>query len=99
MRWITYYEDVRINGVIDVVVHKDKETATKYFVRHYRDYFEINPKYIQVELPARYGFPFRAYHGVSLKTFKNRMIKQFNITEEEFYEELETCQGGKNARK
>lgn len=31
MRWVTYYEDVMMNGkVADIVIHKDKELATKY---------------------------------------------------------------------
>lgn len=44
MRWVTYYEDVMMDGkVADIVVHKDKESATKYFKSHCRDYFQLNP--------------------------------------------------------
>lgn len=88
MRWITYYEG--LHGVTNVVVHKDKESATKYFKAHYKSYFELNSN-VQVKLPMRYGFPFRAYYGVSLLTFKRSMMKRFNMTEKEFNEELKKC--------
>ena len=32
MRWVTYYEDLMMSGkVSDVVIHKDKESATEFF--------------------------------------------------------------------
>ena len=68
MRWVTYFEDAMImdGKVADIVVHKDKESSTKYFKAHYRDYFQLNSKRIEVKLPMRYGFPFCAFYGVSL---------------------------------
>ena len=90
MRWVTYYEDVMImdGKVADIVIHKDKESATRYFKTHYRDYFQINPKYIEIKLPMRYGFPFRAFYGVSLLKFKRRMMERFDIDEKEFNKQL-----------
>ena len=67
-KWVTFYEDI-FNGVSDVEIHKDKETATKYFQTHYRQYFQLSSK-IKVELPMTYGFPFRRYYGTSLTKFK-----------------------------
>ena len=72
----------------DVVIHKDKESATKYFKAHYRNYFQLNPKYIEVKLPMRYRFPFRAFYGVSLLEFKRRMMERFKIDEKEFNRQL-----------
>lgn len=59
MRWVTYFEDAMVmdGKVADIVVHKDKESATKYFKAHYKDYFLFNPNRIEVKLPMRYGFP------------------------------------------
>jgi hypothetical protein len=89
MRWVTYYENVMMGGkVSDVVIHKDKESATRYFKTHYRDYFQLNPKHIEVKLPMHYGFPFRGFYGVSLLTFKRRMMERFNIDEKEFNKQL-----------
>lgn len=85
MRWVTYYEDLMMNGkVADIVIHKDKESATEFFRAHYRDYFQINPKHIKVKLPMSYGFVFRSFSGVSLLTFKRRMMERFKIDEKEF---------------
>jgi len=89
MRWVTYYESV--HSVTDVVVHKDKESATKWFKAHCKNYFKLNPKKIKVELPMRYGFPFRAYYGVSLLSFKRRMMERFDMTEKEFAAQLKEC--------
>ena len=89
MRWVTYYEDVMFaSKVADITIHKDKESATEFFKAHYRDYFQVNPKHIKVKLPMRYGFPFRAFYGVSLLTFKRRMMERFNIDEKEFNKQL-----------
>lgn len=88
MRWVTYYEN--LYNVSGVVVHKDRESATKYFKTHYKSYFQLN-RNVQVKLPMRYGFPFRAYCGESLLSFKRRMMKKFNMTEKEFAEELKEC--------
>lgn len=89
MRWVTYYEDIMMDGkVADIDIHKDKESATRFFKAHYRDYFQLNPKHIEVKLPMRYGFPFRAFYGVSLLTFKRRMMERFKIDEKEFNRQL-----------
>ena len=89
MRWVTYYEDVMMGGkVADIVIHKDKDAATQYFKAHFRDYFQLNPKSIKVKLPMSYGMVFRSFKGVSLLTFKRRMMEQFDIDEKEFNRQL-----------
>ncbi len=90
MRWVTYYENAMLMGgkVADVVIHKDKESATRYFKAHYRDYFQLNPKYIEVKLPMSYGVAFRSFNGVSLLTFKRKMMNRFKLDEKEFNEQL-----------
>ena len=89
MRWVTYYEDIRMNGkVADIVIHKDKESATRYFKAHYRDYFQLNPKYVKVKLPMSYGFVFRSFNGVSLLTFKRKIMNRFKLDEKEFNKQL-----------
>ena len=44
----------------------------------------VFPKKLDFKLPMRYGFPFRAFHGVSLLTFKRGMMERFGIDEKEF---------------
>ena len=90
MRWVTYYENVMTGDgkVADLVIHKDKESATEFFRAHYRDYFQINPKHIKVKLPMSYGFVFRSFNGVSLLTFKRRMMSRLGIDEKEFNRQL-----------
>ncbi len=89
MRWVTYYENIMMGDkVADIVIHKDKESATRYFKEHYRDYFQLNHKYINVKPPMRYGFPSRAFYGVSLLTFKRGMMERFDIDEKEFNKQL-----------
>ena len=89
MRWATYYENVMMGGkVADIVIHKDKESATKYFKAHYRDYFQLNHNNIKIKLPMSYGFAFRSFNGVSLSTFKRKMMNRFKLDEKEFNEQL-----------
>lgn len=90
---------IGLGGMDDeTVIHKDKESATKYFKAHYRDYFQLNPKYIEVKLPMRYGFPFRAFYGVSLLKFKRGMMERFKIDEKEFNRQLKELGRGEDGR-
>ena len=73
MKWVTYYDSI-LGGVQDVTVHKDRETATQYFKRHYKDYFEVNTPF-NVRLPCKYGFYHRAFYGVSKKAFEKMFGK------------------------
>lgn len=99
MRWVTYYEDVMMGGkVADIVIHKDKNAATRYFKTHYKDYFQLNPKRIEVKLPMRYGFPFRAFYGVSLLKFKRGMMERFKIDEKEFNKQLKEWERDEDGR-
>lgn len=68
-KWVTFYYDAFRGGVSNLVVHKDKETATKYFRDHYRSYFQLYQK-VKVELPMAYGYPFRKFIGVSKPKFE-----------------------------
>ena len=79
MKWVTYYDSI-LGGVRDVTVHKDRETATRYFNSHYRDYFEINTPF-KAKLPCQYGFYHRAFYGVSKKTFE-KMFRKTMIEKE-----------------
>lgn len=38
-KWVTFYWSI-MNGTVDLVEHKDKETAREYFLNHYKKYFE-----------------------------------------------------------
>lgn len=66
-KWVTFYDDM-IRGRYDFTIHKDKATATEYFKQNYKKYFAMAQD-INVKLPMRYGFAFRAFVGVSLKTY------------------------------
>ena len=70
-KWVTFLASM-FNGIQDYVEHPDKETATRYFEAHYRDYFQIAPA-IQVKLPLAYGFPYRKFCGLSLRRFQKIM--------------------------
>lgn len=76
MKWVTFYYDAMRGGVYDFVEHEDKASATEYFKKHYKKYFQLRTK-IKVELPMTYGFPFRKYAGMTLRSFK----KQFGDVE------------------
>lgn len=76
MKWVTFYHDVMSDKIYDFVEHKDKASATEYFKKHYKKYFQLRTK-IKVELPMTYGFPFRKYVGMTLRSFK----KQFGDVE------------------
>lgn len=101
MRWVTYYEDIVMMGgkVADIVIHKDKESATKYFKAHYKDHFQLNFKFIEVvKLPMSYGYAYRSFNGVSLLTFKRRMMERFKISEKEFNRQLKELERGSDGR-
>ena len=78
-RWVTFYYDMIREHVSDLKIHKDRETALKYFNKHRKDYFEINTYFKADKLPASYGVLFRKYFGVSAKQFK----KEFGISVDE----------------
>ena len=67
-KWVTFYEDV-FCGVRDYVEHPDKETATRYFKAHYRQYFQLSTR-IDVKLPMSYGYLHRKYRGMTLRQFQ-----------------------------
>ncbi len=71
-RWVTFYEDI-FNGVSDVKIHKDKESATEHFKNNYWRYFQLSKK-IDVKLPMSYGYPHRRFRGMSITSF-NKVIK------------------------
>lgn len=71
MKWVTFYYDVMRGGVYDFVEHEDKASATEYFKKHYKKYFQLRTE-IKVELPMSYGFPFRKYVGITLAYFKKQ---------------------------
>ena len=73
MKWVTYYDSI-MGGVQDVVVHDDRDSATRYFKRHYKDYFELNTPF-NVKLPCKYGFYHRAFYGVTKKAYEERFGK------------------------
>ena len=70
-RWVTFYED-DFRGIFDYTEHPDRETATKYFKKNYMRYFEMAQKIPVIKLPMRYGYPFRAFYGMSLQAFRKR---------------------------
>ena len=67
MRWVTFHDSI-LGGITDVTYHKDKDEATRYFRSAYKHYFEINAPF-KVQLPCRYGFPYRAFLGMSIRSF------------------------------
>ncbi len=69
MKWVTFYYDAMSDKIYDFVEHKDKVSATEYFTKHYKDYFQLR-KEIKVKLPMTYGFSFRKYVGITLRSFK-----------------------------
>lgn len=73
MRWVTYYYSVKY-GVFDLTIHKDKETATRFFKRNYSRYFDLCGRAL-VKLPMSYGFMHRNFVGQTIVAFKKRFGK------------------------
>lgn len=73
MRWVTYHWHIA-NGISDLTIHKDKETATSFFKHEYRRYFELSGR-TKVELPMSYGYGHRKFVGVSIASFKKKYGK------------------------
>ena len=67
-KWVTFYEDM-FNGISDLVVHENKEVATKYFQKNYRNYFQLSSK-VNIELPMSYGYPTRKFKGMTKSMFE-----------------------------
>lgn len=67
-KWVTFYEDI-FNGISDLKIHENKETATDYFKKHYRIYFQMSTK-INVKLPMSYGYAHRKFKGMSKPMFE-----------------------------
>ncbi len=84
MRWVTFYYDSLRAHTYDLVVHKDRETALKYFNTHCRDYFLHNVRWKADILPATYGYPMRKYYGISASAFK----KMFGVSVDEALKEV-----------
>lgn len=64
---MTFHDSI-LGGITDVTYHKDKDDATRYYRSAYKHYFEINAPF-KVQLPCRYGFPHRAFLGMSIRSF------------------------------
>lgn len=73
MRWVTYYYSA-MNGVFDLKIRKDKETATRFFKRNYSRYFDSCGRTL-VKLPMTYGFLHRNFVGQTIVAFKKRFGK------------------------
>lgn len=67
--WVTFYWDV-FDGVKNLIIHPNKEEATKYFKSNYKLYFELGGK-TKVELPMSYGYAHRRFCGMSKRKFEN----------------------------
>lgn len=65
--WVTFYWSL-MNGINDLTIHKDKETATKYFKNNYKKYFQLAQEQ-EVKLPMSYGYPHRRFYGKSKREF------------------------------
>lgn len=85
-RWVTFYHNLVSNVVSDLKVHKDKETALKYFNNHCNQYFMYSVGGKVPKLPASYGYPHRKYYGISARMFKER----FDVTIDEALELAKT---------
>lgn len=69
MRYVTFYWSI-LRGVEDLEVHKDKDTATRFYRRNCRLYFQNNTIDTRsVQLPFRYGFAHRAFFGMSIRQY------------------------------
>ena len=88
MRWVTFHYNALTDKVSALTVHKDKETALKYFNKNLNNFFEINTNFKARDLPATYGYALRKYCGISARAFK----KEFEISVDEA---LEIAQGRK----
>lgn len=77
-KWVTFHYGI-ISGVNDLTVHKDKQTALKYFNKHCNSYFQLSTGFKAPTLPATYGYAHRKFCGMSKQKFE----KAFGKIEEE----------------
>lgn len=84
-RWVTFYYDNLRDVVSNLRIHNNKNDALKYFNEHCKDFFVINSSFKAEDLPARYGHITRAFHGISVTSFK----RQFGISVDDAMKEME----------
>lgn len=77
-KWVTFYWSM-IQGVQNLVEHKDQETAREYFLKHcfkYFDGFKKPPDFDRnFELPYSYGFPHRRFYGMTRYKFHKMFLE------------------------
>jgi len=66
-KWVTFHYSF-LHGVQDLVEHENREKATRYFQRNYRNYFELAGPF-KAKLPCTYGYPHRKFCGMSKAMF------------------------------
>ena len=69
-KWVTFYWDM-LGGISDMTEHDDKDTATRYFKRHYRNYFQLSGPF-NATLPCSYGYGHRKFFGMSKQMFNKK---------------------------
>lgn len=73
-KWVTFHWHF-VYGVSDLIVHKDREAALKYFNSHCKNYFQVNSNFKAKNLPATYGISLRKYCGMSKYKFEKEFFK------------------------
>lgn len=72
-KWVTFYWSI-MNGTVDLVEHKDKETAREYFFNHYKKYFEYFDLNTDMKknckLPTSYGYSHRRFYAMTKREYK-----------------------------
>lgn len=79
MRYATFHYDLIKKKISDLKIHENREEALAYFNSQCHRLFELNTKFKATKLPAAYGYSFRKYYGVSVRTFR----KMFGISIDE----------------
>lgn len=73
-RWVTFiYDYASYPCISHLVVHPNRKSAYKYFVKNYKNYFPVNFEFKPKDLPAWYGFPSRRFIGESAFAFMKRV--------------------------
>lgn len=61
-KWVTFYYGIIDGGLRDLVEHKDKASAEKYFIQNYKKYFALSGNLKNFKLPMSYGYPHRKFY-------------------------------------
>ncbi len=84
-KWVTFYSGL-FCGEKDFVVHKDKQTAERFYKAHVTDYMRIRPQQ-KIRLPICMSIWRGSFIGISAIRFKKDYGDKYEILNDEVVEQ------------